>query len=77
MKSISCHVMLLVINSIGGGHTNAHTYTYRYSWIRYTTPGLKSKILLTSKCKYMANNCTWFENSYGKAIVPISWIKVM
>ena len=27
MESISCHIMPLVINSLGGGHTHTHTHT--------------------------------------------------
>ena len=28
MESISCHITPLVINSLGGGHTHAHTQTH-------------------------------------------------
>ena len=28
MRSISCHIMPLVINNLGGGHTNTHKYTH-------------------------------------------------
>ena len=30
MESISHHIMPLVINTLGGGHTNTHTHTYRH-----------------------------------------------
>ena len=48
MESISCHITLLIINSLGGGHTNAHTYrcphrdNFKKLCVLACAPGLKT-----------------------------------
>ena len=34
MRSISCHIMPLVINSLGGGHTHTNTHTHTHAYRR-------------------------------------------
>ena len=50
MRFVSCHIMPLVINSLGGRHPDAHTHTHTYMHMHTlsisrnevcTDPGLK------------------------------------
>ena len=39
MESILCHIMPLVINSLGGGHTHTHTHTHTQTHIQTIRTG--------------------------------------
>ena len=53
--SISCHIIPLVIHSVGGGHT--HTHTIKHTYIQTFADRSNSK-----KPGVWRPSCTWFKN---------------